>query len=147
MQRNRKLRNFVIYPEFQKKLILIIMNIAFIAPVIIYAFQTLAFRQQIKNGQMMNLPETHPYFIFYNEFQRNTLNVFMISVGISFLLSLIIGLVISHRIAGPLLKLKQHFEAVAQDPANDKPIKFRDNDFFKDLADSYNLKFSKKSKS
>ena len=120
------------------------MAISLLAPLIIFSFQTYSFAQQIKNGQMMNLPESHPYFVFYNEFQEKTMFVFMISVGVSFLLAFVVGLVVSHRIAGPLVKLKNHLQKVANIEEKDHPIYFREGDFFRDIADTYNLRFNNK---
>ncbi len=144
--KNRKLRNFIIYPQFQVRLIIIIMAISLLAPVIILTFQLYSFHQQIKNGQMMNLPETHPYFVFYNEFQEKSIFAFGVAVAVSFCCALFIGLVVSHRIAGPLVKLRRHLEAVGQDPSQDKALQFREGDFFRELADAYNTKFKKYTK-
>ena len=58
-----------------------------------------------------------------------------------------LGIVISHRVAGPMVKLKKHFENVAQDPEKDSPVHFRDNDFFKEVCAAYNLRFEKKKQS
>lgn len=144
MNKNRKLRNYFIYPQFQLKLIAIIMAISLLAPVIIFAFQSFSFNQQIKNGQMMNLSENHPYFVFYKEFQSETLFVFAVSVAINFVFAFVIGLVVSHRIAGPLVKLKKHLNHVSQENEKDHPVYFRDGDFFRDVAEAYNLRFKKK---
>ena len=143
MNKNRKFKNFFIYPEFQFKLIFVIIGIALIAPLILLVFQYLSFREQIKNGQMMNLPDTHPYFVFYRQFQEQSLTLFGITMLVSFIICFILGIVISHRIAGPLIKLRKHFEQIALDEKNDKPISFRENDYFKELAESYNLKFKR----
>lgn len=144
--KNRKLRNFIIYPQFQIRLILIIMAISLLAPVIILSFQMFSFHQQIKNGQMMNLPETHPYFVFYNEFQEKSYFAFGIAVAVSFACAFFIGLVVSHRVAGPLVKLRRHLEEVGEDPSKDGQLKFREGDFFRELADAYNTKFKKNKK-
>lgn len=147
MNKNRKFKNFFIYPQFQTRLILMILGISLIAPLVIFCFQFYSFQIQISNGQMMNLPDTHPYFVFYNEFKQASFFVFCISISLSFLLSLIIGTVVSHRIAGPLVKLRQHLEKVSKDPSLDTKINFREGDFFLELAEAYNLKFKKNTKS
>ena len=95
---------------------------------------------------MMNLPETHPYFVFYQEFQDNSIFAFGVAVTVSFLCALFIGLVVSHRIAGPLVKLKRHLELVGEDPSQDKALQFREGDFFREVADAYNTKFKKYTK-
>jgi hypothetical protein len=144
MNKSRKLINFFIYPQFQLKLIGMIMAISLMAPLTIFSFQTYSFKQQIKNGQMLNLPESHPYFVFYNEFQDKTIFVFFLSLAISFILAIAVGLIVSHRIAGPLVKLKKHLQKVAEDQEKDHPIYFREGDFFRDIAETYNLRFQNK---
>ncbi len=143
MSKNRKFKNYLIYPQFQWNFILLIMGISLVAPVIMLVFQLNLFRTQIQSGQMMNLPETHPYFVFYNLFQNQSLLIFAIAVAISFVISFLLGLVLSHRVAGPIIKLKKHFDLVAEDEKNDGPVVFRENDYFKEVAESYNLKFNK----
>lgn len=122
------------------------MTLSLVAPLVILIFQMMTFQQQINSGHMMNLPEAHPYFVFYNEFKQKALDAFLIALGISFSLTFVVGLLISHRIAGPLVKLKKHFENVAENQAHDGAIHFRDHDFFTELARAYNLKFKKTSK-
>jgi hypothetical protein len=141
--KNRKIRNFFIYPQFQTRLIIIIMAISLLAPVIILSFQIFSFNQQIKNGQMMNLSETHPYFTIYYQFREQSIYAFSIAVAVSFACAFLIGLVVSHRVAGPLVKLRKHLETVGENPGKDEPLKFREGDFFRELADAYNTKFKK----
>ncbi len=144
MEKQRSLKNVLIYPEFQLRLITIISVISLIAPLLIYFFQYSAFQDQIENGQMMNLSEAHPYYVFYFDFQQRMLTVLFTTLLISFLTSLIVGLYVSHRIAGPLIKMRKHFEAIGRGDYEDHAIYFRDRDYFKDLAQSYNLKFEPK---
>ena len=146
MEKQRKLKNIIIYPEFQFKFVAIICLVSLVAPIIIYFFQYTAFQEQIQNGQMMNLPETHPYFVFYNDFLQRSLNVLLIGIGTSFFTALIVGIYISHRIAGPLVKMRKHFESIADSKYEEHAIYFRDKDYFKELAAAYNLKFDPKRK-
>ena len=53
------------------------------------------------------------------------------------------GLALSHRVAGPILHLKRHMDAISIDAPHSEEVKFRKNDFFMDLADSYNRHFKK----
>lgn len=120
------------------------MVVSLIAPLIILAFQMSLFYQQMATGESMNLSDSSPYIAFHILFQSQTLMVFSVALAISFVICFVLGVIISHRIAGPLVKLKKHFESIAQDEKNDDLINFRENDFFKELATAYNLKFEKK---
>jgi sensor histidine kinase YesM len=146
MVTQRRLKNLLIYPQFQLKFIAIICSISLIAPVLIYFFQYLAFQDQIKNGQMMNLAEGHPYFVFYYDFIKRAFTVLLITLGVSFFASFVIGIFVSHRIAGPLIKMRKHFEGIAKGDFEEHAIYFRDKDYFKELAEAYNLKFDSKNK-
>jgi hypothetical protein len=144
MEKQRSLKNVLIYPEFQLRLITIITVISLIAPLLIYFFQYSAFQDQIENGQMMNLSEAHPYYVFYYDFQQRMLTVLFTTLLISFLTSLVVGLYVSHKIAGPLIKMRKHFEAIGRREVDEHAIYFRDRDYFRDLAEAYNLKFEPK---
>jgi len=54
------------------------------------------------------------------------------------LLTFLISIFLSHRIAGPLYKMSRAFEAVAKGDLKDD-LQFRSKDHFKDLADEYNI--------
>lgn len=57
----------------------------------------------------------------------------LLFVGITFLISLFV----SHRIAGPLFKLKKFFAEASQGHLSQN-LKFREKDHFQDVADEYN---------
>ena len=144
MHTQRRLKNFLVYPEFQLRIITIISSISLVAPLLIYFFQYAAFQDQIENGQMLNLSEAHPYYVFYYDFQQRMLTVLFTTLLFSFFLSVLVGLYVSHKIAGPLLKMRRHFEAIGRREVDEHPIYFRERDYFKDLAFAYNSKFDPK---
>jgi methyl-accepting chemotaxis protein len=53
------------------------------------------------------------------------------------------GLRLSHRVAGPLLRLKNEMLRTAQG-GEVTPLKFRDGDYFEDLAEAYNQQAKKR---
>ncbi|MCC2679645.1 MAG: hypothetical protein K0R29_2221 [Pseudobdellovibrio sp.] len=106
--------------------------------VILFVFQLRLFNEQIKSGQLSELPETHPYFVFMNTFQSQFMNMFGLAVLASVITCFILGVIVSHRVAGPLVKITDHFDRIADGTEEDKEIKFREGDFFHDLAKSYN---------
>jgi hypothetical protein len=141
---NRRIKNFLIYPKFQLKLIVMCMGISLIAPLLIFSFQIYSFKKLMENGAAMGLPETHPYFVFLQSFQNQLLYVFLGAVFLSFLICLILGFLVSHRVAGPIVKLRNYFDRVGQG-AEETEVHFRESDFFVDLARSYNKKFQRNS--
>lgn len=120
------------------------MGISLVAPVILLTFQLSVFYQQLNDPYIKALPESHPYLVFRDMFQEQSILVFAIGISISFIISFVLGILISHRVAGPLVKLKKHFENVAVDMQNETSVHFRDGDFFNEVASAYNLRFEKK---
>ncbi len=65
---------------------------------------------------------------------RNAYLLFGIIAVFTFLLTNLVCLLITHRISGPILNLRNHLERIAQNPSAEfKPLKFRTTDFFQEL--------------
>jgi len=105
---------------------------------VVYLSQAYFFAEFQRMGVTLGLPPEHALFRFLAE-QQGTLNqIFAIVAGVSFSLSLFFGLVVSHRIAGPLYRMKGHMVRVALGTTRSE-LQFRDGDFFPELARAYNL--------
>jgi nitrogen fixation/metabolism regulation signal transduction histidine kinase len=63
--------------------------------------------------------------------------IFIVTSVIAFLIITIFGILISHRICGPIFKLCRHMNNIA-DGENPTEIKFRKNDYFKEIESSFN---------
>lgn len=64
----------------------------------------------------------------------------LVVVLLTFFLFLYLGLTMSHKIAGPLYRLNQHFKSLSSSdkiPVLEK-VRFRKGDYFKELEDSFN---------
>jgi hypothetical protein len=62
-----------------------------------------------------------------------------VSLGVGVVISSVLTILISHRIVGPLYRLRQYFHRMAEDPSVVKePIQFRKGDFFADLPPTVN---------
>ena len=140
MRESRQFKNYFIYPAFQWKLILMFMLVSLISPLILVFFQLHLFHEQMKTGELSQLPESHPYFVFLKSFQEQFLVMFGFSVLASFVVCFVLGLFVSHKVAGPLVKIRNYFERVGEGEP-EAEIKFRDGDFFQDVAQAYNKKF------
>ncbi len=56
---------------------------------------------------------------------------------IMFTSAILFGLVLTNRIAGPIFRLRQHMEDVAEGKTH-QPMEFRKADYFSDLIEPYN---------
>ena len=83
------------------------------------------------------LPSDHPGFAFLSSQQRYMGLVFLILLFFNCVISILAGLYLSHRVAGPLHRMKQHFLAAASGKVPTR-LHFRKHDFFQEVADAYN---------
>ena len=143
MRESRQFKNYFIYPAFQWKVILMFMLVSLISPLILVFFQLQLFQEQLKSGELSQLPDTHPYFTFLKAFQTQFVVMFGFSVLASFVICFFIGLLVSHKVAGPLVKIRNYFDRVGDGQEIEREIQFREGDFFQDVAKAYNKKFKR----
>ena len=127
---------YIINPRFQFRVI----GYAFIASAlvigVVYASNFYFFHRFISMGKDLGIPENHVYFEFLQQ-QRVTMN--WVFLGISSVISGILflgGVLLSHRIAGPIYHLCRELRFVAEGRPL-KEVKFRTHDFFPELAEFY----------
>jgi sensor histidine kinase YesM len=127
-----------INPRFQGFFLGFMLGMNAIVLGIVYLSQVYFFSEFERMGVTLGLPPDHALFRFMAE-QRFTLNqIFAVVAGVSFVFSTFFALVVSHRIAGPLYRLKGHMIRVALG-ATRSEVHFRDGDFFPEIARAYNL--------
>lgn len=100
------------------------------------------FRKLREMSIQAGLPDTHYFFQFIRDRQSEMNIITAISFVFIFILMSTLGLIVSHRIAGPMYRLRKHFEKVG-DSGNHTPVQFREDDYFQEVASAYNLQFKK----
>lgn len=136
---NRKV--FLINPKFQLTFMAYMGGLA-VATLVIFLGSIMYFFADWKDmGRALGLPADHVFFQFMAEQQAHMFKVFgFTSLGI--LLAVAgIGLWVSHRVAGPLYRLRKHMNAVAQGKKVGE-VSFRKRDFFPELAEEYNHQYA-----
>ena len=84
----------------------------------------------------------HVFFEFLSQIKIDYIGFIIIAAVISSIIILIAGIFISHRIAGPLYRLNQHFKSTQN--INDlQPVKFRKKDYFREVELSFNQMIEK----
>lgn len=87
-----------------------------------------------QKGLKVGIPEGHVYYQFLLN-QKHDLDMLFIGLAVvNFVILLFIGFIISHRIAGPIFKIKKFIE----NPSKDAELHLRQNDFFQDLIPALN---------
>jgi sensor histidine kinase YesM len=135
-------KNFLINPKFQLSFLAYTAGIAVVTIGFFYAADAYFFWKFTQLGQGLGLPSNHVFFQFLDE-QRSAKNLYY-GVAAAIGLAAIAGwsLVLSHRVAGPLYRLRKHASAVASgETVSD--VRFRRGDFFPEVAEAYNLQMKR----
>lgn len=131
-KKNKARRRYLIYPRFQ--LLLIMVNTLIMAGTFGFvALQTyLSFERLREMGLNVKLDPSHAYFKFVNYQESHLYGYLLVALAAGFIISLGMTLFLSHRLAGPLVRLRKHFEMMG-DSGKYVPVQFRKGDFFKEL--------------
>lgn len=127
----------LINPRFQLSFIGFTLAVSMATTAIFYGAIYYFFWRFRSLGLAVGLPPDHVFFRFIDQ-QQVVLNwgfVVVTLVAISVLV--LCGLYMSHRVAGPLYRLLGHMKRVAAGETTEN-VKFREKDYFQELADAYN---------
>jgi hypothetical protein len=130
-------KKYIINPRFQLNLIGRFFLLTAVNVIIFYGAIYYFFWDFKKKGLALGLPKDHALFTFLDQQQYQMDIVFIFAGLCSVLLFYIAGVLISHKIAGPLYKMTNHFNTMA-DSGEKKEVQFRKGDFFLELKDAYN---------
>ncbi len=123
----------LVYPKFQLGLIalnLLVMSCTFIA---IAYFVDHSYAQLRAEGLAANLPSTHAYFKFI-DYQSEVVYLYVaVALAGGFLVTAGLTLILSHKLAGPIIRLHEHFKQIASGQRPVPAVFFRKGDFFRDL--------------
>lgn len=135
--KQRFLKNLLIYPKFQFTLLLSFISLTVVNIILFYLSTQYFFSVFRDKGAELGIPPQHIFFRFVSQLEGEMNVIFLIATIISLVLLTVIGLVISHRIAGPLYRLSKD---LGQMRANGKfqKITFRKGDYCLDLAKDFN---------
>lgn len=137
MTKKRYIKNYLIYPKFQLSLVAVGILISAITFFVLSFEIHQSFNYLTGIGEQLNFKSDSGYFKLLNS-QKNLLTKNLIYVGlVSAFLSSIISIYISHRIVGPIYRLRKYFQDAKTDGVK-TPLKFRDNDYFEDLPKTIN---------
>ena len=105
----------------------------------VYGLISYGFQDFVKIGQQAGLPSDHVFFQFIQMQQANFNKVILAIALVTGTILIVGGLIISHKIAGPLHRIQSEFSKMAakENPALHK-IKFRDGDYFPEVAEAFN---------
>lgn len=140
MQKELKIfrKKFLIYPKFQ--LVLLGFNallFALTTSFIIFEAQ-LSFSYLYQIGERSGLSVNHAYFRFIELQSKVFLTRICTGLALSLVVSSIFVLLFSHKLAGPIVRLREYLKKTAQSSQSPEPLTFRKGDFFDDLPELVN---------
>jgi hypothetical protein len=130
-QYQRKLRNYLIEPEFQLRLISYFAGLFAFTTISLYSTVFIFFWRLRQKALNVGIPEGHIFFQFVGNEKRDLDLTFALLALVNLIVLVGVGVVVSHRIAGPLHKLKNYLTQVISSEGPD--FKLRKNDFLRDL--------------
>ncbi len=130
-------RVLLINKRFQLTFLGYILGMIVLTIGIIYGSNFYFFWMFKKMGISMQLPSDHVFFSFL-EAQQTQMNYVFALTGVLVSASMcLLGLFLSHRVAGPLYRLCSHLKKISADGSVEE-VKFREGDFFPEVADAFN---------
>jgi nitrogen fixation/metabolism regulation signal transduction histidine kinase len=133
-----KRRIYLINRPFQLKFSFYLALIVLISSAI-YPFIIFELYSSVAQSISIDFPQAAQNF----HHKKNALIITLVAIQLCFaLLFFIIGILLTHKVAGPLYKLQLFLKAAA-DGADHGKLYFRDGDYFSNIADTYNESMEK----
>lgn len=130
-------RKWLIIPHFQLRFVAFCALTAVSACAFFYLAVLAFFQKYIGWANEVGFKPDHPFYVVLSNMQDLMMWMFFITSGATIMFSLAAGLWFSNKVAGPILRLKNHIESVARGETTGD-VSFRKGDFFRDLAAAYN---------
>jgi hypothetical protein len=138
-QPNRQKSSILINPKFQWTLIGYAAFVATLILLAVYGLFSFGFHEFVQIGTQAGLPADHVYFQFIQMQETTFLRVIAAIAVLIGIILIVGGLMISHKIAGPIYRMQKEFNQMRDaNPVELHPIQFRKGDFFPELAESFN---------
>lgn len=133
----KKRRSYWVDPKVQWAIIqkTLLMNAALVA--LLYVADRFFFFRMESMGKDLGFTPDHVYFLFLKEQQRIKFWAFLWTSGIITIVGTFIGIRFSHRLAGPIFRLKKELRRI-NDGEKIEEVNLRDADFFTEMADEFN---------
>lgn len=134
-------RKFIIYPQFQYVIVAVNIIILFCSFMFMALQLERSFLELYHLGNEVNLSPDHVYFKFLAHHSSKLFQSLAIASLVSFIFSVFITVSLSHKLAGPIVRLREHLRRFGNDKKYE-PLSFRKGDFFNDLPEIVNKALS-----
>jgi hypothetical protein len=136
-------KNYLINPRFQLSFIAYNLGVASLLAGVFYGAVRFFFWKLAGFGIAAGLPKTHVFFLFLDQQVALMNMVFLVVFPLVVLLLSLHGILLSHKVAGPLYRLHRHMKQTAAGERPPGPSQFRRGDYFHELSAAYNGQMKK----
>lgn len=128
---HRKVTSLIVDSKFQIKMLGYFVGLFLISTASSYLTTFLFYWSFKSKALKVGIPAEHIFFKFLND-QKNDMDMLFLGLtAVNFLILIGVGLIVSHRIAGPVSKMKSYIETMDHESEH---FKLRSNDFFQDVV-------------
>ena len=136
MAKNQR-KVYLINPSFQLRVTSYFIILAVVNILVFYGCVYHFFDVFVSKGTEIGLPKNHVFFMFMEDQVAQMTSIFIFTSLITVFILLVAGVLISHRIAGPMYRLNMDLKEMAKNKEL-KSLKFRNKDFFQEIPESFN---------
>lgn len=137
MKENSSRKKILINPEYQLSVMFHFLILFFCVMIVTVFAINWQLEPVIEQVKLSTLPASDPLLVSFSEFTR-MINLTVIALTFfSFIMFAIMGLIVSHKSAGPIYRITQHLKSIKTDKTVE-PINFRKSDYFQELAEEIN---------
>ena len=135
-------RKYLVYPKFQMTLILLNSAVTLVIFGLI-AFLVIRSHLYLENlVKQTRLPAQNLFIQLLTEQLRSLLIYMFTALGLGIVTTATATLLISHKMAGPMIRLRNFFSSVSKTGNFPDALRFREGDFFQDLPPAVNQAFT-----
>ncbi len=135
--RNRKLNNYIIFPKFQLTLVVINLLIMTVCFILVFYQVYDSFHEINQLGVRLQLSSDSAFFKVMDYHKDKIIFRLGVSAAVCYIFSFILTVIISHKVSGPLFRLKKYFLDLQQNGYKEK-LSFREGDYYGELPDIIN---------
>jgi hypothetical protein len=135
-------RKYLVYPQFQMTLIVLntLVTLALFGLIAYFVIRSHLYLETLV--KQTRLPAQNLFIQLLTEQLRSLLMYMFISLAVGLVFTATLTLLISHRMAGPMIRLRLLFSQVTKTGEFPEQLKFREGDFFQELPPTINQAFS-----
>lgn len=135
-------RKYLVYPQFQMTLIVLntLVTLALFGLIAYFVIRSHLYLETLV--KQTRLPAQNLFIQLLTEQLRSLLIYMFISLAVGLVFTATLTLLISHRMAGPMIRLRMLFSQVTKTGEFPEQLKFREGDFFQELPPTINQAFS-----